>query len=240
MRTKEDANGNLLSRVSLKSSPTNTTSGLSLEILGEETGSGTSALYTYDVFNNMIGVLEGNNRVESKYNGNGQRVEKTVNGTTTRYLYEYDQVILEVDGSNTQTGRNIYGLNLLRRKDGAANLDYLYNGHGDVTNLMNGTTIAATYYYDAFGEETLEMKVNLNSQNPDALLKEFKDFGLRPIPDYQAIPAFWVTCAWWDMNNDEIIHKYHGCILGKHVMTRNIYVFITKSANEEYFLYVVH
>ena len=54
-------NGNLLSRVSLKGSPTNTTPGLSLEILGEETDSGTSALYTYDVFNNMIGVLEGNN-----------------------------------------------------------------------------------------------------------------------------------------------------------------------------------
>ena len=31
------------------------------------------------------------------------------------------------------------------------NLDYLYNVHGDVTNLMNGTTIAATYYYDALG-----------------------------------------------------------------------------------------
>jgi RHS repeat-associated protein len=31
------------------------------------------------------------------------------------------------------------------------NLDYLYNVHGDVTNLMNSTTIAASYYYDAFG-----------------------------------------------------------------------------------------
>ncbi|MCL1872749.1 MAG: hypothetical protein FWF85_01355, partial [Clostridiales bacterium] len=149
-----DKNGNMLSRISFEGSPPNTTPGLSLEILGEEVGSGTSALYSYDVFNNMIEVKEGNNRIEMKYNGSGQRVEKTVNGTTTRYLYEYDQVILEVNGSNTQTGRNIYGLNLLRRKEGVTNLDYLYNGHGDVTNLMNGTTIAATYYYDAFGNVT--------------------------------------------------------------------------------------
>jgi len=43
------------------------------------------------------------------YNGEGYRVEKTVNDATTRYMYESDKVVLETDGKGNQTGRNIYG-----------------------------------------------------------------------------------------------------------------------------------
>ena len=91
---------------------------------------------------------------EYKYNGDGLRVETTIDGQITRYMYEYDKVVLEVDGKGNQTARNVYGTNLVSRTAGGQTLYYMYNGHADVTALI-GTTgqIAATYYYDAFGNQ---------------------------------------------------------------------------------------
>ena len=55
--------------------------------------------------------------MENKYNGEGLRVGKVVTqnntATTSRYLYEYDKVVLEVNQSNVQTGFNVYGINLI-------------------------------------------------------------------------------------------------------------------------------
>ena len=72
----------------------------------------------------------------------------------TRYLYEYDKVVLEVDGSGDEIGRNLYGTNLLMRTVDNESYYYMYNGHADVTALINVATgtVDATYYYDAFDE----------------------------------------------------------------------------------------
>ena len=90
--------------------------------------------------------------VENAYNGDGRRVIKTVNGASTYYLYEYDKVILETSVFGDTTGRNVYGLNLLIRTVGVDTFYYMYNGHADVTALLTPSgQVAATYYYDAFG-----------------------------------------------------------------------------------------
>nr|WP_276020145.1 RHS repeat-associated core domain-containing protein [Acetivibrio straminisolvens] len=49
--------------------------------------------------------------------------------------------------------RNVYGSNLLMRTVGEDSYYYMYNGHADVTALINVATgkVDATYYYDAFG-----------------------------------------------------------------------------------------
>jgi len=53
------------------------------------------------------------------------------------------------------TAWNVQGLNLLAREAGSDTLYYMYNGHADVTSLVYGTgAVAATYYYDAFGNIT--------------------------------------------------------------------------------------
>ena len=66
--------------------------------------------------------------------------------------------MLEVDGTGAEVARNVYGTNLISRKCGVTKLTYMYNGHADVTALINsGGTVEASYYYDAFGvilEET--------------------------------------------------------------------------------------
>lgn len=111
------------------------------------------ASYAYDEFNQMVKSATAGGTIESKYNGEGFRTEKTLNGGLTRFLYIEGQPVLEVDEYGRETARNILGTNLVSRiVDGASELYYLYNGHGDVTELITPQgTIAAEYTYDAFG-----------------------------------------------------------------------------------------
>ncbi len=87
------------------------------------------------------------------YNGEGRRVEKSTGQGTIYYLYEYDKVVLEVDGTGDQVARNLYGINLLMRDVDEDSYYYVYNGHADVTALIDADTgnVEATYYYDPFG-----------------------------------------------------------------------------------------
>ena len=118
---------------------------------GQET-----AVNTYDELNQLVKTAAAGTTVINAYNGEGFRVSKVVNGVVTRYLYEYDKVVLEVDGSGNQTARNVYGTNLLTRTVDGQNLYYMYNGHADVVALLDASTgdIVGTYYYDAFGNIT--------------------------------------------------------------------------------------
>jgi RHS repeat-associated protein len=127
---------------------------------GEAGGTGTEklALYQYDNYNRLESIKSGNSTTAYGYNAQGYRVEKKVNSKTTRYLYEYDKVVLETDGSNNQTDVQVYGTNLLYRSttgeagSGAQSYYYLYNAHGDVTSLLDMSgNIAVSYDYDAFG-----------------------------------------------------------------------------------------
>jgi len=108
---------------------------------------------TYDLFNQLISTVTASGvTVINTYNGDGLRVGKSVNGSLTRYLYEYQRVVLEVNVLGDQTGCNVYGINLLTRQVGVDTFLYMYNGHADVTALLNTAgNVAATYYYDAFG-----------------------------------------------------------------------------------------
>ncbi|NLN64798.1 MAG: hypothetical protein GX144_05220, partial [Clostridiaceae bacterium] len=73
-------------------------------------------------------------------------------GQTTTFLYEYNKVVLETNADGTEKARNLYGTNLLMRTVDSESYYYLYNGHADVTALIDTDgNIAATYYYDAFG-----------------------------------------------------------------------------------------
>lgn len=116
--------------------------------------SGTAA-YEYDVWNQLSKSSTSGGTVSYEYNGEGLRTKKITNGVTSQYVYEYDQVILETDGSGKQTAFNLYGTNLLTRKAGTEQYYYLYNGHADVTALVNNAgEVKASYYYDAFGNVT--------------------------------------------------------------------------------------
>ena len=95
------------------------------------------------------------------YNGEGKRVAKDVNGSTTRYLYKADKVILELNGDGSEKARNVHGTSLISRTVDDLVGYYFYNGHGDVTVIQDvyGNQLAL-YYYDAFGNsETVQESV---------------------------------------------------------------------------------
>ncbi|PKM94319.1 MAG: hypothetical protein CVU84_12750 [Firmicutes bacterium HGW-Firmicutes-1] len=109
--------------------------------------------YKYDKFNQMIYVANGGTVSEFAYNGEGLRVSSVVNGKVTKYVYEADKVVLELNEKGKQTAKNVCGDNrLISRTGGSETAYYFFNGHGDVTALINDQgTVIATYTYDAFG-----------------------------------------------------------------------------------------
>ena len=159
-----DKNGNLISKTTgkmdeIKTKPTSEDlPQFSLIIKrGSENGTGSAdlTLYTYDHYNRLTGYKKDHTSASYQYNAQGYRVQKTVNGSTTNYLYETDKVVLETDGSNEQKAVQVYGSALLYRSVAGSKTEsyyYLYNAHGDVTSLIDANgNLAATYDYDAFG-----------------------------------------------------------------------------------------
>lgn len=91
------------------------------------------------------------------YDGDGNRVAKTVGGVTTRYLVDdrnhtgYAQVLEEIVGGTVQR-RYTYGLDLISQNQATGVSYYGYDGHGSVRLLtdVNGS-VTDTYTYEAFG-----------------------------------------------------------------------------------------
>ncbi|MDO6355966.1 DNRLRE domain-containing protein [Caloramator sp. CAR-1] len=101
----------------------------------------------------QLARIQGNGfNISYKYNDQGIRTEKTINGVTTKYYLLGDKVILETNGTDTihysyDTQDNLVSMNL-------NNVEYYYvrNGQGDVIALIdsNGNEVV-TYTYDSWG-----------------------------------------------------------------------------------------
>jgi RHS repeat-associated protein len=152
-----DNNGNMLSELTEELIDDNGQEGaLGLSILGGGGLEG-AVLYEYDARNRLVRVITGENTIANTYNGEGRRIAKATNGNTHHYIYDYDKIVLETDDTGQEVAHNVYGLALVSRTVDGETLKYLYNGHGDVTALVSGSTVIGGYYYDAFGvivEET--------------------------------------------------------------------------------------
>jgi RHS repeat-associated protein len=125
----------------------------------------TTSINIYDNVNNLVKVINTSDEYKYQYNGEGYRVRTEVDGKIVYNLLEYDKIVLEVDENGNEIGRNVYGINLLTREADGATYNYLYNGHGDVTALVDlSGTVVGTYYYDAFGnilEQTGDVNNNI-------------------------------------------------------------------------------
>jgi len=94
------------------------------------------------------------------YDGDGNRVKKTVAGVVTQYLVAdanptgYAQVMAEQDSGGNVQAFYVYGSELVSRQPSSAALTayYVYDGHGSVRALTNTSgAVTDTYDYDAFG-----------------------------------------------------------------------------------------
>jgi RHS repeat-associated protein len=114
--------------------------------------------YAYDSMDRMTSFNNGS--VKMVYDGDGNRVAKTVGGVTTQYLVDelnptgLSQVMDEVVTSGVAQRTYLYGLRRISQTQVAAGTTsyYGYDAHGDVRYLMNsGGAVTDTYDYDAFG-----------------------------------------------------------------------------------------
>ncbi len=112
--------------------------------------------YTYDVENQLVQVTSPMPQVTSyTYDGLGRRIEKNVNGTITRYIYDNEDIIAEYDDTNTLQANYLHGPGVdepLRMERGGQKYFYHTDGLGSITNLTDQTgATVKTYQYDAFG-----------------------------------------------------------------------------------------
>ena len=126
---------------------------------GNTTASG-GVTNTYDFENHLVQTSSG---VTIVYDGDGNRVSKTVGGVTTTFLVDdqnptgYTQVI-EAVSSNGNTNKYVHGLERISQVAFIASSSttltsfYGYDGQGSVRTLTNAAgAVTDTYDYDAFG-----------------------------------------------------------------------------------------
>jgi RHS repeat-associated protein len=98
------------------------------------------------------------------YDGDGNRVSKTVGGVTTYYLVDdlnptgYPQVVDELNSSGAVTRSYTYGLQRIDEQQQISGSwtpsFYGYDGGGNVRQLTNTSgTVTDSYEYDAYGNE---------------------------------------------------------------------------------------
>jgi RHS repeat-associated protein len=118
-----------------------------------------------------VRVTDGATTVHDKYDGLGRRVEKDVVSATTkvtRYIYDNEDILLELDGSNNIAARYTHGPGIdepLIMEKGGANFFYHADGLTSITDLTNQSgSIAQRYTYSSFGE--IESQLDANFAQP--------------------------------------------------------------------------
>jgi RHS repeat-associated protein len=132
--------------------------------------------YSYNILNQLQSYK---NNVTGKagscnYFVDGLRKSKAVGGTTTNYYNDGSNVIIETDGNNNLVARNIIGLKNIGRQESNGNINYfLYNAHGDITQLVGNTgEILNNYQYDLYGKEK---QTTENIKNPIRYAVQYYD-----------------------------------------------------------------
>jgi RHS repeat-associated protein len=128
--------------------------------------------YTYDFENQLTSKDAG--AVKIVYDGDGNRVAKTVGGLTTKYLVDdlnptgYVQVLEEVSGGAVQVVY-AYGTTVVSQTRtpgvGGETSYYGYDARGNVAFLTDSTgAVTDTYDYDAFGNLLAATGATVNSR----------------------------------------------------------------------------
>ena len=112
--------------------------------LASISGTGFSASFTYDVF--------------------GRRTSKTVNGTTTSYLYDGPSLVQEQSGGSPTANIVPGGLDeVLARTDSTTTWSLLADGLGSTIALVNSSgSVQTEYTYEPFGATTVSGSSNAN------------------------------------------------------------------------------
>ncbi|WP_258958555.1 RHS repeat-associated core domain-containing protein, partial [Bacillus toyonensis] len=106
-----------------------------------------------------------------KYDDDGRRIEKEVNGQIIRYFYDGDSInpLYETNGSGEVLRQYVYSIDGVRlaMKAQGQTLFYHYNPRGDVIAMtdQNGQVVA-NYEYDAWGNVLKSDAKGIAAENP--------------------------------------------------------------------------
>ncbi len=111
--------------------------------------------FTFDDDNRLTTAVNTQNSASYAYDAFDRRVSKAVNGTTTYFVYDGDQVIEDRSQTGTLIADYVYGTGIdevLTMTKGSTTYYYHYDGLGSVTDITNasGTSIE-NYTYDVYG-----------------------------------------------------------------------------------------
>jgi len=131
------------------------TQSLTYDANGNLTGDGVNT-YNWNARNQLTSISGPGLTASFQYDGLGRRTNRTVNGTSTNYLYDGDNVVQELSGSTPTANRLSGGVDqTFTRTDGGGASSFLTDGLGSTLALTDSSGVAQTQYtYEPFGGST--------------------------------------------------------------------------------------
>ncbi len=174
---KNDKNGNQLATINRYEIPNDRKDGSYVDIdvtLGDNRLN-ENVVNHYNALNQLTETLTKNYKVSFTYDAEGLRTGKTVNGEKTVYVWDGDQVVMELSEGGKVQKRYIRGNDLVYadKGDEMEKTYYVTDTHGNVVQLLDETgNVTKTYEYDSFGNEVNPDK---KDENPFRYCGEYYD-----------------------------------------------------------------
>ena len=174
---KNDKNGNQLATVNRYEIPSDKKDRTYIDIdvtLGDNRLN-ENVVNHYNALNQLTKTLTRDSKVSFTYDAEGLRTSKTVNREKTVFVWDGDEVVMELSGSGKVRKRYIRGNDLVYadQGDGTEQQYYIKNPHGDVVQLTDDSgKVIKDYEYDSFGNEVNPDK---KDENPFRYCGEYYD-----------------------------------------------------------------
>ena len=174
---KNDKNGNQLATVNRSEIPTEAkdTSYIDVDVTLGDNQLNDNVVNHYNALNQLTETLTKNYKVRFTYDAEGLRTGKTVNGEKTVYVWDGDQVVMELSKGGAVQKRYIRGNDLVYADKGenTEKTYYVTDMHGNVVQLLDESgNVTKTYEYDSFGNE---VKPEKKDENPYRYCGEYYD-----------------------------------------------------------------
>ena len=180
---KNDKNGNQLATVNRSEIPAEAkdTSYIDVDVTLGDNQLNDNVVNHYNALNQLTETLTKNYKVSFTYDAEGLRTSKTVNGKKTVFIWDGNQLVMELSESGIVKKRYIRGNDLVyvdkeADKDSGKFEDkqyYVTDSHGNVVQLTNvDGKIIKTYEYDSFGNE---VNLDKKDENPFRYCGEYYD-----------------------------------------------------------------
>ena len=174
---KNDKNGNRLATVNRSEIPAEAkdTSYIDVDVTLGDNQLNDNVVNHYNALNQLTETLTKNYKVSFTYDAEGLRTGKTVNGEKTIYVWDGDQMVMELSKGGAVQKRYIRGNDLVYADKGenTEKTYYVTDMHGNVVQLLDESgNVTKTYEYDSFGNE---VKPEKKDENPYRYCGEYYD-----------------------------------------------------------------